>query len=221
MRDFGHWLARQLQRPHLAPQSWYEAFVWLARGTERQRALIFLDEVAWMSAAEDRSFVGQLKIAWGRRLKKNPELILVLCSSVSSWIERNILKGPDFMGRVSLTLDLRELPLAACNPFFVRQCPAPRRMSLKDRARILCVTGGVPRYLEQIHPGRSAEWNIAALCFRPTGLLVEILREVFSVRAPACRRIVQTLIDGPRTLAQICAALHVAPGLSVQEPCRS
>ncbi|HEV7138735.1 MAG TPA: hypothetical protein VGN43_19010 [Steroidobacteraceae bacterium] len=67
--------------------SWQDAFALLARLTEGQRALIFLDEISWM-ASRDADFVGQLKIAWDTRFKKNPRLVLVLCGSVSSWIDR-------------------------------------------------------------------------------------------------------------------------------------
>jgi hypothetical protein len=36
-----------------------------------------------------------------------------------------------------------------------------------EKLRLLAVTGGVPRYLEQIDPKSSAEENIRRLCFQP------------------------------------------------------
>lgn len=215
LANFGRLLAEQLRLPSLAPQSWYEAFALLARMTEDQRALILLDEISWMSA-QDKDFVGQLKIAWDTRFKKNPRLMLVLCGSVSSWIDRNILNGADFMGRVSLSLNLRELPLPKCNELIcARGGAAGRHMSPLEKARILCVTGGVPRYLEEIDYSMTAERNIVELCFRETGLLVEefdrIFNDIFSARAPAYSSIVSTLTDGARTFSQICAQLRVTP----------
>jgi hypothetical protein len=90
-------------------------------------------------ASRDKDFVGQLKIAWDTRFKKNRRLILVLCGSVSSWIDKNILNSADFLGRVSLSLDLRELPLDKCNDFFGEVGGvAGRRMRTLERSRVLC-----------------------------------------------------------------------------------
>jgi len=117
LENFSRQLAEQHRLPPLQLQSWHEAFALLARLTEGQRALIFLDEISWM-ASRDQDFVGQLKIAWDTRFKKNRGLIVVLCGSVSSWIDKNILNSADFLGRVSLSLDLHELPLDQCSAFF-------------------------------------------------------------------------------------------------------
>jgi hypothetical protein len=42
------------------------------------------------------------------------------------------------------------------------------------------VTGGVPKYLEEIDPKRGAEENIKRLCFTRGGFLVEEFEQVFS-----------------------------------------
>jgi hypothetical protein len=167
-------------------------------------------------ASRDQDFVGQLKIAWDTRFKKNRRLILVLCGSVSSWIDKNILNSADFLGRVSLSLDLNELPLYQCSEFFTAVGGAPgARMSMPERARILCVTGGVPCYLEEIEYGATAERNIIDLCFSRGGFLVDefdkIFNDIFSARAPMYRQLVGTLTDGSRTFSEICAELGVAP----------
>jgi len=213
--NFGRQLAEQFRLPAVQPKNWHEAFSLLARLTEGQRALIFLDEISWM-ASKDVDFVGQLKIVWDTRLKKNKQLILVLCGSVSSWIDRNILGSSDFLGRGSLSLDLRELPIDKCVEFF-REVggPSGQRMSALEKSRILCVTGGVPRYLEEIDYRSSAERNVVDLCFTRGGLLVDefdkIFNDIFSTRAPTYRQIVATLTGGARTFSEICEALQVAP----------
>ncbi len=51
----------------------------------------------------------------GYLFKKNPQLILVLCSSVSEWIETNILSSTGNFGRVSRKITLDELPLNDCD----------------------------------------------------------------------------------------------------------
>lgn len=215
LQSFARQLAEQHRLPSVQLQNWHEAFALLARLTEGQRALIFLDEISWM-ASRDADFVGQLKIAWDTRLKKNRKLVLVLCGSVSSWIDRNILNSADFMGRVSLSLDVRELPLDKCNEFFrALGGAAGERMSALEKTRILCVTGGVPRYLEEIDYASTAERNIVDLCFSRGGILVDefdrIFNDIFSARAPAYHHIVETLADGPRTFVEISERLGVTP----------
>ncbi len=63
-------------------------------------------------------FLGKLKTAWDLYFKNNPQLILILCGSISSWIEENILSSTGFMGRISLDMILEELPLYECNEFW-------------------------------------------------------------------------------------------------------
>lgn len=215
LQSFARQLAEQHGLPSVQLQSWHEAFALLARLTEGKRALIFLDEISWM-ASRDADFVGQLKIAWDTRFKKSRRLVLVLCGSVSSWIDRNILNSADFMGRVSLSLDLHELPLDKCNEFFgVIGGPAGERMSALEKTRLLCVTGGVPRYLEEIDYASTAERNILDLCFTRGGILVDeferIFNDIFSARAPAYHQIVETLAEGSRNFVEISDRLGVTP----------
>ena len=51
--------------------------------------IIFLDEISWMGA-QDSDFAGKLKGIWDTKLKKNNQVTLILCGSVTAWIERAI-----------------------------------------------------------------------------------------------------------------------------------
>jgi len=88
----------------------------LATLTKQGPYVIFFDEISWLGG-KDKDFPGKLKGVWDTQLKKNPQLKLILCGSVSSWIQENILKSKEFVGRVSLTIDLDELPLCQANHF--------------------------------------------------------------------------------------------------------
>lgn len=111
------------------------------------------DEISWMGS-EDPDFLGKIKNAWDQKFKKNPNLLFVLCGSASSWIEENILNSTGFLGRVSYTLTLGELPLKDCTHFWLE---ASKNISAFEKFKILSVTGGIPRYLEEIDPTLSAE----------------------------------------------------------------
>lgn len=116
------------------------------------------DEISWMGLC-DPTFLSKLKDLWDVYLKQNDRLILIICGSASSWIDRHLMSNTGFVGRVSFTLTLRELSLAECRQFW------PKHISIFEILKVLSVTGGVPKYLEEIDPKSSAEDNIRQLCF--------------------------------------------------------
>lgn len=194
--EFAKQLARQVKIPGIRHDDWGDLFWHLANQAPKGRCLIFLDEITWMGS-KDADFLGKLKNTWDQHFKKNPKLLLVLCGSVSGWIEKNILSSTGFLGRVSLDLELGELPLPECSGFWGTY---EQRISSYEKCKILGVTGGVPRYLEEIRPSLSAEENIRQLCFQEGGVLVgefdQIFSDLFTRRAPAYKEIVTALVKG-------------------------
>lgn len=164
--EFGWQLGKALGQPAFKDDDWNDLFLRLAHHTREGKVLILLDEISWMGS-KDPNFLGKLKNAWDLEFKNNPNLILVLCGSVSSWIEKNIISNTGFLGRISLNLTVEELPLPDCNKFW----PIFQRISSFEKFKTLSVTGGVPKYLEEINPKMPAEENIKNLCFEPSGLL--------------------------------------------------
>ncbi len=99
---------------------WGNLFWHLSKETKKGRILIVLDEISWMGG-KDPHFLGHLKTSWDLYFSKNPNIIIALCGSVSSWIEKNILSSTGFLGRISLDLVLEELPLKVCNGFCIAE----------------------------------------------------------------------------------------------------
>ncbi len=154
-------------------KDWGDAFSKLATQTQNERSIILLDEITWLGNC-DPDFLGKLKHAWDTAFKKNPQLILVICGSVSSWINTNILSNTGFYGRISLKLHIRELPMEDCNEFW-----EDTNISPYEKLKILAVTGGIPKYLEEIRPELSAEENIKQLCFLESGMLFSDFNYIF------------------------------------------
>jgi uncharacterized protein len=65
--------------------------------------------------SQDVNFLGKFRNAWDMEFSKNNQLIIVLCGSVSLWIEKHILANRSFYERISLKLRLKELALSDCN----------------------------------------------------------------------------------------------------------
>ncbi len=183
----------------------------LARSVRKGPTLVVLDELTWLGA-KDPTFLGKLKNAWDLEFKKNPNLVLILSGSLSAWIERNVLSSTGFLGRVSLDLRLDELKLHECRQFW------PKRLKIDafEILKVLAVTGGVPRYLEEILPSQNAEQNMARMCFRREGLLfnefARIFADLFQRRAAFYTEITQGLADGPKDAEQIRKTLQTTPG---------
>ncbi|MEK7953017.1 AAA family ATPase [Luteolibacter soli] len=211
----GH-LTKQTAAPRVVLPDWPTAFQLLASQLPTKGSVVvLLDEISWM-AIGDQDFAGHLKTAWDQLFSKIPGLTLVLCGSVSSWIEENILNSTGFVGRCSWQFHLKPLPLAECVAFWGKRAS---RVAAADKWRVLAVTGGVPSYLEQIVPTRSAEENIERLCFHQGGMLFHeferIFHDIFTRRAATCRDIVSTLVSGPKSLQQISEALERERGGSL------
>lgn len=196
-------MQRQTRLPHLTLDSWPQAFSLLASQIGNEKTVVLLDEISWMAIGAP-DFAGQLKIAWDMEFKKKQRLVFVLCGSISSWIDKNILNSTGFVGRVSLTLSLDELSLPACNEFWMKN---KDRIATREKLKLLSVTGGVPRYLEEIRPSLTAEENIKRLCFTKEGFLFnefdQIFNDVFSSRNTVYREIVSELAQGSKQRTEI------------------
>lgn len=208
--EFARQMGRIFQIPTPYSQDWGDLFWHLAHHTQKGKIIISLDEISWMGM-KDKTFLGKLKNAWDQYFKKNPQLILIVCGSVSSWIEKNILSSTGFVGRIDLVITLEELSLPECNQFWGKHA---KNISPYEKFKILSVTGGVPRYLENIVPSMTAEELICQLCFTPEGFLFrefdQIFHDLFSSRNETYRKILECLSLNPNsTLEEICYGLGV------------
>lgn len=208
--EFSKQLSRSLGLPNMQMDDWGDLFSMLARETKVGRVVIILDEISWMGS-KDPLFLGKLKNVWDMDMKNNPELILILCGSVSTWIEDNILHDTGFMGRVSLTIFLEQLGLQECN-FLLDSIGF--KGSDYDKLTILSVTGGIPRYIEEIHAHMPAEANIQELCFRPSGILFhefnDIFNDLLTKRSETYKKIVASLVNGIKEIQEIATDVGLA-----------
>ena len=83
------------------------------------------------------------------------------------------------------------------------------------------MTGGVPRYLEEIEPGATAVANLNRLCFLPKSLLREDFDEMFSdviIRQPMfTATVMRSLVDGAHSVTEIAKSLGLEKGGRISE----
>jgi hypothetical protein len=183
---------------------WLHAFQRLEQQIDdTKRTVVLLDEISWMGGY-DLTFPGVLRTAWETFLHRHERLVFVVCGSVSAWIKENILDNTGFTGRFSRDYVLPELSLSECAEFWGE---AKERVSSREILDVLSVTGGVPRYLEEIDPGLDADENMRRLCFMPAGELYKdfdaIFNPMFGIDIELKRKILLELVNGPLSAAEL------------------
>ncbi len=201
--SFAYQLARFFQLPNMTFTDWFDAFHMLEHHLTNEPTVILFDEISWMGE-EDPTFVGKLKIWWDMVATRDRPWTLILCGSVSTWIEKNIINSTALFGRISLQIDLHPLLLPECGRFL-------KEIGFKGAPieiyKILAVMGGVPWYLQHVNAGQMAGENIERLCFTPGGLLVnefdKIFHDLFNTRGSLHQKIIHALADGMKTVKEI------------------
>ncbi|HQS83932.1 MAG: hypothetical protein B7Y25_03435 [Alphaproteobacteria bacterium 16-39-46] len=196
---FGKQLAHSLKISPLTFQDWTDAFNYLSLCLKEGDIVLF-DEISWMGA-KDPTFIPKLKAWWD---VQKTRILLVLCGSVSTWIEDNIINSTAFFGRISLTLTLEALSIPESAELL-------RLLGLKtspfDTYKFLSIVGGIPWYLEQIDPRITIDENIKNLCFRKDGLLFlefdRLFHDLFNGKGLVYKNILQSLKEGMKTLSEI------------------
>ena len=213
LRNFATFLSLQSDDSGEPCSNWAKAFKALDNQIHNdERTVVLLDEISWMGYY-DPHFADILKIAWDTMFKRHDRLIMVLCGSVSSWIKDNIIDNSAYLGRRSGDFVVGELPLRDCVKFWG---DAARSLSTRDILDVLSVTGGVPRYLEEIDPALAAGENIRRMCFMRKSPLREDFDEMFSdvitAQPTFTGQVLRQLVDGPKTAAEIADALGLEKG---------
>jgi len=204
--EFANQLGVMIGVPGIKADDWGTLFLLLSKNIKQGRAIVLFDEISWMGS-KDPNFLGKFKNAWDLHFKKNDQLVFILCGSASSWIEENILSNTGFVGRISFTLTVEELLIKDCLKFW----ETTKNIATYEKLKVLSVTGGVPKYLEEVSPKISAEDNIKKLCFTKGGFLVDEFERIFSTlflrSSEMYQKIVEVLNDGAREIKEICKIL--------------
>ena len=217
---FARQLAEQTQTSYEPLTNWFDAFARLDKHIDkRAKTVVLLDEISWMGKF-DATFPGHLKYAWDNRFSKKPKSIVVVCGSVSSWIDKNILKNKGFVGRPSLNLIVPELSMRESYAFWTERSSGSK-VSSSAVVDILSITGGVPKYLESVDPTLDADENISKLCFRPGGLLVDEFEEIFDDSLDENlgfkKKLLMALSDGAKSPSELAESMQVELGGFISE----
>lgn len=223
LRSFGGSLREHGDDTPSMPSDWFEAFERLkallqrddvARDAASGKKVVFLDELPWFDTPRS-NFRQALDLFWNGWASSQPQVMLLVCGSATSWIVGNLLQSRGgFHNRLTGRIPVEPFTLSECDEYFTVKGMASSREQV---VMSYMAFGGVPYYLDLLDRRLSVAQNIDNLCFAKRGALRhefdELYRSLFSnaerhlsvVRALASRK-------GGLTRKEIEAKTSIAGG---------
>ena len=146
--------------------TWYEAFEELIKLLDKSKnkgkKIVFIDELPWFDTTKS-GFLSALEHFWNGWAAKRHDILFIVCGSATSWMIGKLIRNKGGLhNRVTGRMHLEPFTLKETEAYLIYRNILWERF---DVAVCYMVFGGVPFYLKQLEPGRSAAQNIDRLCF--------------------------------------------------------
>lgn len=160
-------------------KNWFSAFESLKEVIKLNgdsKKVIFIDELSWMDSAKS-DLIPALEHFWNSWASARKDIILIVCSSVTSWMLNKIIHNKGGLyNRLTKRIYLR--------PFSLNECKLLANfqgMVLTDYQimELYMVLGGIPYYWEFLRKDLSVVQNIDNLFFAPQSPLGEEYKHLF------------------------------------------
>jgi uncharacterized protein len=187
------------------PKTWLSAFHLLTNCLDSYqkegKKIIFLDELPWFSTHKS-GFITALGWFWNSWATRRNDVILVICGSAASWMIQKIVNDRGGLhNRITKRIFLMPFDLQETEMYL-----KSRNINL-ERYHILqlyMTFGGIPHYLKEVKPGKTAAQNIEAICLHPSGLLFREFDRLY----PALFEFSENHIAIIRALASVNSGLN-------------
>ena len=201
------------------PQNWYDAFDLLSHLIDQskdEKKLIFIDELSWMDTPKS-NFISALEHFWNGWVmaRKEKDVVLVVCGSVTSWIINKIARNKDGLhNRLTSTISVQPFTLSECEQYAKA---LNLQFQRKDIVEAYMVFGGVPYYWSLLRTGESLVQNINRLFFAKQAKLRMEFEELFYSlfkKADPYIAIVKALTQKKSglTKGELCSFAHLENG---------
>lgn len=186
LKSFNDSLIQYGCRDKRVPTDWFEAFSRLRsllempdvqKDSASGRKVVFLDEVPWMDSPRS-DFKSALDYFWNSWASSQPDMMLIVCGSATSWIVDNIFGSKrGFYNRLTRKIHLMPFTLSECSDFLnLNGIPA----SLSQLTEAYMIFGGIPYYLNLLDRRLSLAQNVEELMFKESGELHYEYEHLFS-----------------------------------------
>ena len=163
------------------PENWHSAFTYLADylytlGHRKKKQVVFIDELPWLDMPRS-GFVPALEYFWNQHVSRMDNVLLVVCGSAASWIQKKLLKAKGGLhNRVTQRIRLQPFSLHETELFCKNK---NLKLSRYQIVQIYMAMGGIPFYLNELDQGKSAVKLIDEICFSPTGMLSDEYNQLY------------------------------------------
>ena len=182
--------------PLRTPDNWLDAFHLLITHLEEipntGRKVVFFDELPWL-ATHRSGFLRAFGYFWNS-WASTKNMVVVICGSAASWMIRKVVRNKGGLyNRITRRIYLQPFNLAETSAYLQSR---NIRLDHYQIVQLYMAMGGIPHYLKEVRPGRSAIQNVDTICFSPQGLLNDefsALYEALFDRADRHIAIIRTL----------------------------
>ena len=149
-------------------KNWFEAFnrlKHLIEDTDKKdlvtgKKIIFLDEVPWMDTKKS-DFKSALDYFWNTYASSNPDILLIVCGSATSWIIDNVIHNKGGLhNRITNSIHLTQFSLSEVSEYLHSR---NIQYTKKQIIELYMILGGVPYYLSLLEKDLSFASNIDKL----------------------------------------------------------
>ncbi len=182
LQNFTDQLSQTMRSPLSlkTPNSWAEAFRMLREAILAQaytsKKVLFFDELPWL-ATQKSDFLAAFGYFWNSWASRQ-NLVIVICGSAASWMIQQVVNDKGGLhNRITRHLRLDPFTLAETEEYL------HHREAHFDRYQIVQLymsLGGIPHYLKEIEPSKSAIQNIDTLCFSSKGALFSEFNRLYT-----------------------------------------
>jgi uncharacterized protein len=163
----------------LKPKNWLEAFQMLILALETQqydeKKVIFLDELPWFDSKKS-GFLRGLGFFWNSWCV-DQNIVVVICGSAASWMIEHVVNDKGGLhNRITKRVELQPFNLYETEQYLQSR---NIRLDQYQLLQIYMVLGGIPHYLKEVLPGKSAIENIGQICFSPNSTLVNEFQNLY------------------------------------------
>lgn len=138
--------------------------------------VVFIDELPWLDTPKS-GLIGALDYFWNQHGSKMQNLLLIVCGSAASWIQKNLIKAKGGLyNRITKRIHLKPFTLNETEKF----CAAMHlKFTRYQLLQLYMVMGGIPFYLIELEQGKSIGQLIDQICFKTGGLLTDEFKPLY------------------------------------------
>ena len=138
--------------------TWLEFFDFIAEKVSEGKWTLYLEEVQWLAQYKDE-LISDLKYVWDNRLRRNPDLLLVLCGSSPSFMRNQVIHSKALYNRSIHEINLSEFSLKEATMLLGKR-------SRREVMDAYLTVGGIPEYLKRISKPSSVQIGICEQSFK-------------------------------------------------------